>query len=340
MVLVCVKEGSTVAVARPCHMEGYEQVEVVDVQMDFESFFVDRYNRLFVLADGHLYVLEGKPRKLETRRIECLFPVNTDSGCSFYYTSERRLYLKAFGGSEEGETLVREFDHDVSGLLVTRLRDICCWHGCTFTIFGRSFEVAESVPFAIKSIQPNAGKYAIFDTKNNIYIYNLMKGKLEGGLKSIGADVVACASSGFMPLVAVSTPRNVVVLDTDGRRVFKTIDIEHVRQVVFTNERTLLMLGEKLWEHDLLADETLVGFDSTAELFSYVDEHDGVHIKNTQGGCGGDSVLSEAAAEDKIQEAFLRLKTDMVREFFSVRRELDELRSSVKRLESSCLERT
>lgn len=340
MVLVCVKKGSTIAVERPCHMEGYEKVVVVDVQMEFESLFVDKYNRLFVLADGQLYFLEETLRKLATSKIECLFQVNTDSGCSFYYISGWRLYLKTFKNSEEGETLVKEFTHDVSGILVTRLYDICVWYGCKFTIFGRGFEVTESVPFAIKSIQPNADKYAIFDVKNNIYIYNLMKGRLEGGLKSIGADVLSCASSRLMPLVALSTPKNVVVLDTDGKRVFKTIDIENARQIAFTNERTLLMLSEKLWEHDLLADETRMGLDDTVELFSYVDEHDGIYIKRRQSGYCESDFLTEIVVEDKIQEAFLRLKTEMVRELFSVRKELDELRSSVERLELSAPGRT
>eukprot|EP00866_Antonospora_locustae_P000368 jgi/Antlo1/368/298 len=339
MVLVCVKKGNTIIVAKPCNMEEYEKMEAVDVQMKFESFFVDRYNRLFVLADGYLYVLEGNIRKLDTKKIEFLFPVNTDTGCRFYYTSGRRLYLKTFESSVEGETLVREFEHDVSGLLVTRLHDVCSWYGCTFTIFGHGFETTESVPFAIKSIQSNADKYAIFDIKNNIYIYNLMKGKLEGGLKSMGSDVVACASSKFMPLVAVSMLKNVVVLDTDGKRVFKTIDVESARQIAFTNERTLLILGDKLWVHDLLTDETYVGFDDTAELFSYVDEHDGFHIKTRRGSNSGSNFFAEVAVEDKIQETFLRLKTDMVKELFSVRKELDELWSFVKRLESSSLER-
>lgn len=329
MALLGVKKGSRITTLKPLHGREYETVEEIDIKMDFESFFIDRNNNLFILSSGALYLLGKDLKRLNTRRIDKMFAENTDEGCNFYYLNGDCLYLKRFGEDEGEDVLVRKLSEKMSGLFITKLNEICYWSDNSFTIFNKGSESKEEVPFGIKSIQPNGEKYAIFDIKNNIYIFNPLRGRLEGGLKSIGAGVLSYASSRFMPLVSVSTEKSVVVMDTSAKQVFKTIDLQHVWHTKFLGENILLLANDRIWEHDFVTNESQVVFSNNIDLCIYFEENDGLRIINRQGGASGDS-----AAEERAKDIVKRLKVQMTREIFNIKKELEELKFRIASIES------
>lgn len=321
MALLGIKRGNSIIILKPISDGEYEEVQTLDAKPGTDDFFVDEQSNLFVLCRKQLYVLKNGFKMLKTREIERFCGVNSAGGCVFYYLSGGKLYSKRACANE---VLVKETEHGISNFFAAKNGDICCWSGKTFTVCSKSADCEEKIPFEVKSVQPNGGKYVIFDVKNNIYVFNNFTGKIEGGLKSLGVDVVFYVSSPFVPLVALSTTKNVFILDTRGKQIFRTIELPDVVYMKFIAENIAMLVNDKVWMHDLVSNESVVVYSKKPELCLYFEEDDGL-IKSVD-----DTMLSEIGIEEKIRGAVLDLKVEMVREIFSLRRQVEELRTELR----------
>lgn len=329
MALLGVKKGNTITILKPIHGREYERVEHIDVEIEFQSFFINRNNNLFIFSCGNLYWFGKSLQRLDTRKIDKVFAENSDEGCNFYYLSSGCLHLKRFGECEGDDVLIKKTSGKAAGLFITKLNEVCYWTDNSFTIFSKGSESKEEVPFGIKSVQPNGERYAIFDVKNNIYIFNPMRERLEGGLKSISSDILSYASSRFMPLVAVSTGKSVVVMDTAAKQVFKTIDLANIWSITFLSENMLLLANEKIWEHDFVTNESQVVFNDSVDLCIYFEENDGFHITRNRPKSDSEKVF----AEEKVKDTILKLRVEVMRELFAIRKELDDIKLKIRNIE-------
>lgn len=325
MGLLTIRNNRTITILKPRFESPFEKIETIEIPIDFEFYFVDCRNILYVVSDRQLYILESTLVHVNLEKMETYYFSNMDDVAVLYFIIHNKLFVAALNDITPQLKLVKELDGEYN-IAVTDTNIICLWSKNKFLIINHNVEITETLPFEIKEIKSNLDKLVVFDIKNNIYILNLDNQKLEGGLKSIGPTVLAQASSKYVDLVTISIPESVYILDTSSRSILKTLDFKDVTHLKFISTNELMLCNDKLWIHDFLSDENICVYDTPFQSFSYFNSNSNFNINRD----GQKSIILSECQNEMV----LELRADTMKQIFDLRVEIDRLKMRIADLES------